>query len=572
MLTELSIENFAIIDALRVRFDSGLTVMTGETGAGKSILIDALQVAMGARAGAEVVRDGAPFGAVEAIFERPKSGRQEALEALADEYGLDADECFILRRELNAGGRSSGRVNGRTVPISVLSAFGSLLVDLHGQSDHLSILRRDRQLDVLDRYGGLASLRSTVANALDEYDRMRSRLQELTEGQREARQRLDLLRFQVDEIEAAQLRAGEEEELEAERNLLVNAERLTQLSAAAFEGLTGEAGGGLEAIQVSSVSVQELVVIDSGVAELAQRLQAVHYEVEDIAQELRRYRDAVEYDPHRLDAIEERIDTLSRLKRKYGATVPEVIAFGERARAEMEEVENLDERLATLQRQVGEAERRTGGLASELSLARGKTAEGLVEAMKEALRGLGLKGTQFEIELVQTPSTQGLTLPPDGARYAFTHSGVDSVTFLVSFNPGESMRSLDKVASGGETSRFLLALKSVLAAADETPTLVFDEVDVGVGARAGTSVGERLRELSSAHQVISITHLPQIAALADHHLTVSKKVRNGRVSVSVRSLDTPDRIIEIAAMMSGTGTEAARRNAEELLEAAQRAR
>jgi DNA repair protein RecN (Recombination protein N) len=572
MLTELFIENFAIIDSLQVRFESGLTVMTGETGAGKSILIDALQVAMGARAGAEAVRDGAPFGTVEAVFERPASGRQEALDELLDEYGLDADECLILRREMNAGGRSSGRVNGRTVPISVLSTFGSLLVDIHGQSDHLSILRRDRQLDVLDRYGGLASLRATVANALDEYDHLRSQLHELTEGRREARQRLDLLRFQVQEIEAAQLQADEEEELEAERNRLVNAERLTQLSAAAFEGLNGEAGGGLEAIQASATAVDELAAIDPGVAELAQRLQAARYEVEDIAQELRRYRDGVEYDPRRLDAIEERIDTLSRLKRKYGATVPEVVAFGEQARAEIENVENLDERLASLERQVGEAERRAGELAGELSLAREKTAKRLAEAMNEALQGLGLKGTRFEIERVQTPSAQGLTLPHDGARYAFTRSGIDSVTFLVSFNPGEAMRSIDKVASGGETSRFLLALKSVLAAADETPTLVFDEVDVGVGARAGMSVGERLCELSSTHQVISITHLPQIAALADHHLTVSKKVRDGRVSVSVRSLDTPDRIVEIAAMMSGTGTEAARRNAEELLEAAQRAR
>jgi DNA repair protein RecN (Recombination protein N) len=572
MLTELSIENFAIIDSLRVHFESGLTVMTGETGAGKSILIDALQVAMGARAGAEVVRDGAPGGAVEAVFELPESERQEALDALLDEYGLDAAECLILRREVNAGGRSSGRVNGRAVPMSVLSVFGSLLVDIHGQSDHLSILRRDRQLDVLDRYGGLASLRSRVANALDEYDRVRSQLQELTEGQREARQRLDLLRFQVQEIEGTQLQVGEEEDLEAERNRLVNAERLTQLSAAAFEALHGEAGGGLEVIQASAASAQELAAIDPGVAELAQRLQAVQYEVEDVAQELRRYRDGVEYDPHRLDAIEERIDSLSRLKRKYGATVPEVISFGERARAEMENVENLDERIAALERQVGEAERRAGELAGELTVARRKTAKTLGEAIHEALQGLGLKGSQFEIELVQTPSPQGLALPHDGARYTFTRSGVDNVAFLVSFNPGESVRSIDKVASGGETSRFLLALKSVLAAADETPTLVFDEVDVGVGARAGMSVGERLRELSSTHQVISISHLPQIAALADHHLTVTKKALDGRVSVSVRSLETPDRIVEIAAMMSGTGTEAARRNAEELLEAAQRTR
>jgi DNA repair protein RecN (Recombination protein N) len=315
--------------------------------------------------------------------------------------------------------------------------------------------------------------------------------------------------------------------------------------------------------------MRELSGVDPAMAGLAERLEAAQYELEDIAQEVRRYRDGVEYDPQRLDAIETRLDLLMRLRRKYGTTVEEVIAFGQRARAEMEEVENLDARIEALERDLAQAEQRAGALVAQLSAARSQAASSLTVAMREALQGLGLKGTEFAVEVTQTEADTGLPLL-DGRRFAYSPSGVDAAAFVVSFNPGEPLRPLEKVASGGETSRFLLALKSVLAGADRTPTLVFDEVDVGVGGRAGTVVGERLRFLSRSHQVLSITHLPQVAALADQHARVVKVAGDGRTSVDVQSLDSADRVLELAEMMSGAGTEAARRSAEELLEAAQR--
>lgn len=570
MLSELSIENFAIIDRLRVRFSAGLTVMTGETGAGKSIIIDALQAALGARTGSEVIRSEAALAAVEAVFDWPEEGDADGLATLLSEYGIESEECLILRREISPTGRGSARINGRAVPLSALSAAGSVLVDIHGQSDHLSILRRDRQLAVLDRYGELRQLRSQVADAIKEYTALRRSLEELAAGRREAEQRLDLLRFQVQEIESAQLQPDEEEELATERNLLVNAEKLAKFSRLAFEALQGESGAVLEGMHSSLAALKELIAIDPSGEGLASRLETAQYELEDIGQELRQYRDRMEYDPQRLDALSERLDLLTRLKRKYGSTVGEVIAFGAVARTEMEGVENLDERLSAVAEQATEAETLAGGLAQELSLGRRRAAEALSAAMELVLQDLGLGGTNFEVEVAQTPAAEGLPLPSSKERFAYSQSGIDTVGFLVSFNPGEPLRPLDKVASGGETSRFLLALKSVLAEADQTPTLIFDEIDVGVGARAGMEVGERLRHLSADHQVVSITHLPQIAALADEHLTVAKVVSGGRASVAVSALEHRDRIAEIAEMMSGSGTEAARRSAQELLEAAKR--
>ncbi|MGI8826011.1 MAG: DNA repair protein RecN [Chloroflexota bacterium] len=562
MLAELCIENFAVIEKLLVRFNPGLTVLTGETGAGKSIIIDALQASLGSRIGADVVRGDARYAGVEAVFAWAEK-IPEALTAVLEEHGIEEEESLILRREVQASGRSSARINGRAVPLSVLGAAGALLVDIHGQSDHLSILRRDRQLDVLDRYGNLLGMRAQVAAAVREYGAVRVELRVLQEGQAEAERRLDLLRFQVKEIEDAELVDDEEEALEAERNLLSNAERLTLRATTAHEALAGDALR--EALGRAVLSLRDLTDIDASLQGLADRLSAADVELDDISGEIRQYRDTVEYDPRRLAAIEERCDLLSRLKRKYGTTVAEVITFGTLARSEMEDVENLDERLRALRNAVEESSVAAGISAHDLSIARNQVAATLSQAVAEALQGLGLKGTNFQIELSRVESADGLLLPGVVERYAFTQTGVDNVAFLASFNLGEPLRSLEKVASGGETSRFLLALKSVLAAADRTPTLIFDEVDVGVGGRSGAVVGERLRDLSRTHQVLSITHLPQVAALADEHLAVVKVVSDGRTRVDVRILREQERVDELAQMMSGSETEVARRSAEELL-------
>jgi DNA repair protein RecN (Recombination protein N) len=566
MLTELTIEDFAIIDRLLLRLEPGFTVLTGETGAGKSIIIDALQAALGAKVPGDVVRSGAKAASVEAIFELSDEER-EALGHLLDEYGAADDDVLIFRREVSAAGRATARLNGRAVPASVLSQAGAALVDIHGQSEHLSVLRRDRQLDILDRYGGLMPLRGDVAEAVHRLSGLRRQLREVTSGQREAEQRLDLLRFQAGEIEAAQLRPGEEEELGVERNLLVNAERLTSLASTAYDALQAGPAPAVDSVGDAVTASRDLAAIDPELAGISERLQSAQFEIEDIAGELRRYRDTVEYDPQRLEAIEERLDLLMRLRRKYGPTLEDVIAFGAEVQSQLHDVENLDERISALEQDTHEAERSSAGLAGRLSQERASAAAELTGAMAEALQGLGLKGTSFDVQIEREESPDGLPIGEDGP-VAYTSTGIDQVTFLVSFNPGEPLRPLERVASGGETSRFLLALKSVLAGADRIPTLVFDEVDVGVGGRRAMDVGQRMRSLATSHQVLTITHMPQIAALADQHLTVLKAVRHGRTTVDVRALERGERVTEIAEMMSGTGSEAARRNAEELLESA----
>jgi DNA repair protein RecN (Recombination protein N) len=404
------------------------------------------------------------------------------------------------------------------------------------------------------------------------FSRARQQLADLRAGQRQEEQRLDLLRFQTDEIEAARLTVGEEEALESERHILANAERLTGMAISARDRLQGDEGNVVEALSEVSRTVRALSGVDPSCGELAARLESALIEVEDIAQELRRYGDGIEADPLRLAAVEERLDTLRRLKRKYGASVEDVIEFGQTARTQLDAIEQFDDRLVALQQEVEAAEAHAANSAAELSAQRHEQAGELNRQMSEALKGLGLGGTAFEVRLDTVSDAGGLPLPGTGERVAFGPSGVDSIMFLVSFNPGEQPRPLEKVASGGETSRFLLALKSVLADADTVPTLVFDEVDVGVGGRHGVVVGERLRQLARSHQVLSITHLPQVAALGDHHLTVNKVVVDGRTSTIVREIDAQDRVVEIAEMMSGTGSETSRRNALELLQAARASR
>ncbi|GAC1401115.1 MAG: DNA repair protein RecN [Chloroflexota bacterium] len=570
MLTELTIENFAIIERLQIRCSGGLTVLTGETGAGKSIIIDALQAALGARVPSGSVRDNAEVAFVEAVFQMPSSSHESSLHSLLDAQGIPADDNLILRREISRTGRSVARLNGRAVPLSVMASAGSLLVDIHGQSDHLSILRQDKQLEVLDRYGHVSHVQSRVADSVREYERLRRRRNDVARGQLDAEQRLNLLRFQVDEIEGADLRFGEEEELLEERTRLMNGERLTLLSESASEALIGDTGSADDALGRSVSFTRELSALDNSLSDLHERLQATAYEIQDIAYEVRKYRDAIEVDPVRLTVVEERLQTIARLKRKYGPDIGDVIQFGVDAKVALTEILTSDERLSELERSVEEAASHAASLALQLSGERAAAAQKMMKVMRVALEGLGLKGTEFIVTVSQVDSRDGLPLDSSGRCVSYDASGIDTIAYLVSFNPGEQPKPMERVASGGETSRFLLALKSVLAEADQIPTLVFDEVDVGVGARNGMVVGERLRLLSQTHQVLSITHLPQIAAVADQHITVAKEIQSGRTVVSVRTLEKQDRVIELAAMMGGTGTETGRKTAEELLESASR--
>ncbi len=570
MLLELRIEDFAIVEHCVLGFDAPFTVLTGETGAGKSILVDALSATLGSRVGPDAVRHGAPMARCEAVFATPSG--DEAVRLL-EEHGVEPDEMLVLTREISAAGRGMARVNGRPVPVGLLGRLAALLVDIHGQSEHLSILKPSRQLDMLDDFAGLRPLRDRFAGLARSYVEARSALEELRAGQRSAEQKLDLLRFQVEEISGAGLELGELERLQADRSRLANAEKLAQLSSQALAALQGDGvvEGAVDRLGELSRCLSRLAEVDPTVATTVEGADELRFAAEDLAVAVRAYRDAVEFDPPRLELTESRLHEIARLQRKYGESIEEILEFRDQAAAELEGVERYEERLQAAGERLRDAERQVATVALELTAQRADAADRFSSAVHERLAQLGLGPARFEIRLQHVEDAGGLPLEDDdrGRPAAFTASGIDQIQYLVSFNAGEPVRPIERIASGGETARFMLAIKAVLAAADAIPTLIFDEVDTGIGGRSGRVVGDMLRELSAHHQVIAITHLPQIAALGSRHLRVGKREEEGRTTVTVEPLEGERRLEELAEMLAGADPgEQAIRSAEELLAAA----
>jgi DNA repair protein RecN (Recombination protein N) len=582
LLLELYIKNFAIIDELRVRFGPGLNVLSGETGAGKSIIVDALSAAMGLRVGAEAVRSGAEQAVSEAVFQLSgdgETGAQDELTTLLSEHGLQSEDgLLILSREINrSSGRTSARVNSRSVPLSVLQRIGQMLVDIHGQSEHLSLLRVREHIDYLDRYAGLMDARREVSAVGRDLRAAREELERMLRDERESAREIDLLEYQIEEIRAAELSPDEEDQLVAERSRLRNAERLRVLAHSIYSLLAGaeEQMGAEDLLVQADKHFAEFASFDNSMDADRQALESARFTVEEVAQSLRAYVERVEDDPARLNEVEERLELVSRLKRKYGGSVSEVLKFCEEAE---ERVERLSNR-AYYQDQLRETEsalvQRLGALASDLSARRRRAAARLSEDVRSELASLNMAGTSFEVSFSTVsdasgvPHHEGESEGDDTNRVAFDSTGIDRVEFLVSPNPGESPKSLARIASGGETARLMLALKTILSRADEIPSLVFDEIDVGVGARSGMRVGEKLWRLTGHHQVLCITHMPQIACLADTHLSVSKQVEGGRTRTSVRDLEGRARLEELATMLAGsTEFTAAIASAQELLDKA----
>jgi len=575
MLEELSITNFAIIDRLDVRFDPGFNVLTGETGAGKSIIIDAVGAVLGGRVSADMVRSGAPSARVEGIFTLDEDAGP--IVDLLREHDLleDGEGAVILRREINANGRSTARVNGRAVPVSLLGRIGETLVDIHGQSEHLSLFRVEEHVELLDRYAAVGPLRADVAALVGELRRVRRERDALEAAQADAARRLDLLRYQVDEIVDANLRPEEEDELAAEKRLLGAAERLTALAGGASDLLNGaddDSGSGapgvLDGLNTASVQLGELVEIDESQRENLDALNGALYTLEEVARALRSYASAIEADPARLAEIEERLDLLQKLKRKYGATIADVIAFGEESAREQETLTNSEERLAELAGEIEDLKSRIGALATRLSERRHEAATRLAAGVEGELADLNMARARFVARIEARPDPSGVPALVAGVedRYAYDERGVDRVEFLISPNPGEELKGLARIASGGEASRLMLALKTMLSAVDRTPTLIFDEVDTGVGGRSGQVVGEKLRLLGETHQVLCITHLPQVAALGAEHLRISKRIDGGRTHTEVEPLTGHERVEELAAMLGGfPPPPTALKTAEELL-------
>ncbi len=588
MLAELSINNFAIIDRLHLRFGPGFNALTGETGAGKSIIIDAMSAMLGAKIGAEFVRHGCTTARVEGLFDltRLAPAARDLLRARLIAAGLleEGDEAaddssLTLSREIHKGGRTVARVNGSLVNQAMLGELGSLLVDIHGQTEHQSLLRMTTHLDLLDQHARVGPLRGRLAEQVTRLRAVRKDLAALQRDERELARRADLLKFQVDEIEKAELVVGEDEELAQERSRLMNAERLGTLAdgiyglliagaeeADPFSGTGRGAGRNGRAVPIAgekpvrdalgeaAALLGELLRVDPDLTDQQAGLNTLIDGVDELGRTVRLYRERVEHDPERLLEVEERISLLHELKRKYAPTIPEIIAFGQEAAAELDTLTHSEERIAELQEEEAALLTDAGALAAELSALRQAAGERLARAVEGAMRELLMGSIQFAAGITRTPDPAGLpALGPDGApgRWAFDTRGLDRVEFLISPNPGEPLKSLAKIASGGETSRLMLALKSILSDADYTPTLIFDEIDVGVGGRSGMVVGEKLWSLTDNHQVLCITHLPQIAAFADSHYRITKQVHEGRTSTRVDALDTADRATEVAAMLGG---------------------
>jgi len=566
MLAELTIRNFAIIDELHLTLAPAFNVLTGETGAGKSIIVDAMSLLLGGRAPTDVIRTGADRTLIEGIFHLDAALQAELTPLLAAD-GLEGDDpaTLTLAREIRREGRNICRVNGRAVTLSALEAIGQQLVDIHGQSDHLSLLRVREHMDFLDRYGGLWPQLEELAARGVALRQVQRELADLMRDERELARRVDLLEYQVQQINAAGLVMGEEQELRAERTRLANAERLLTLVGAAHRALYSAEEGHLGASDLVGKAIKalsQLVAIDPSLAEVLQAAEELSYRLEDLVAAVRNYRETVEYNPHRLTQVEERLSLIYSLKRKYGDSIEEILAFGRRAAQELEAITHSEERIEELRAQEEALLREIGGLGAALSEARRQAAEQLRVAVERELADLSMEGARFAVSIEQREDAEGAWV--DGRRLAFDRTGIDRVEFLISPNVGEPLKPLARVASGGETSRLMLALKTVLSLADETPTLIFDEIDAGIGGRVGGVVGQKLWSLTPEHQVLCVTHLPQLAAYSDAHFRVAKAVVGQRTVTGVELLGTDQRIVELAAMLGADRPET-RRSAEAML-------
>ena len=561
MLKELNIKNFAIIDQLRVEFTAGLCVFTGETGAGKSIVVDALNLALGERASADLIRTGCQEAVVEAAFELNGRGTADVT-ALLSGQGIETDpgEDLIVRRVLAASGKNKVYINGSLANLATLSALGACLADIHGQHEHQSLLSLERQMEMLDSFGNLAALRTDLSETYFRLQDVRTKLAELEAGERDRAQREDMLRFQKSEIEAAMLKPGEDAELASEQKLLANSEKLAELSRAADEALYSADNSVLSGLKKAVTGLREIAAIDSRLAPALELCEAGRAQIEEVAREMSAYADRVEFDPDRLEQIGDRLDLIQKLKKKYGATIEEIIEFGATASAGLDHMERSAEEIERLTKEAQSIKSGLTARAQELTKKRGAAARELEKKVEAELSHLGMKKTTFIVKIVQEPGDDTLDGHKLGPR------GADRVEFLISPNPGEDPKSLAKIASGGELSRIMLALKTILVEGDSIPTLVFDEVDAGIGGAVAEEVGKRLKRVAAGRQVFCITHLPQIASMATSHYGVSKSVKKDRTSTEVRLLEEKERVDEIARMLGGkTITEATIRHAEEMI-------
>lgn len=566
MLNELRIENFAIIQKLELNFSSGLVIFTGETGAGKSIILDAIEALVGGKTDTTMVRSGADRANLEAVFQIPPEFKTEIRSLLSKEDLDESNTEVTLGREIRLEGRTIARINGHSVNVGLLKDLGQYLVDIHGQSEHLSLLNVKAHLGLLDRFAGVENELSAYQEKYHALRSIRHELETLRRMESEAGQRMELLQFQAQEIREAHLFEGEEEELDQERARLANAETL---SASAQQAITLLDEGAPESPSVSDLLgqagqlIHALARIDPSRQGLADQLESAVSQLSDVSAELTNYLEQVEYNPRRLEQVEERLELIHRLKRKYGGNTAAVNEFGRNASIQLENITHAGEKITEL-------ETREANLISEvqkqgeiLSQKRQAAAQALEQGVEIELADLSMAGARFKVHFTRNGDADASS--ENNSRTEFTETGLDGIEFFIAPNPGEGLKPLTRIASGGETSRLMLALKDVLANADFIPTLIFDEIDQGIGGRVGNVVGQKLWSLGRKHQVMCVTHLPQLAAYGDQHYRVRKLVHEGRTSTEVKQLDGDQRIAELA-QMTGSVTEATLQASAEIVE------
>jgi len=552
VLVNLQVRDFAIVDRIAVEFEPGMTVLTGETGAGKSILVDALGLVLGERGGSKLVRSGAKRAEFSAEFDLSGLPRTRAW---LEEQALDEDDQCLLRRVVNSDGRSRAFINGNAVPVQQLKTLGEMLIDIHGQHFHQSLGRRAIQRDLLDHYGGLQALREQTANAFTQWRSLLERLEALQSADADRASRVDLLTFQLQEIESLDAQPGEYSELQAEAQRLANSGRLAEGVAAALDSLSdNDTGNAASMLASAERALQSLVEFDEELSAVVELLDTAGIQVAEASDSLRRYGDSIDMDPGRQDLVEQRLDSMQSIARKHRVEPGDLPDLRTRLSAELDELTHAEERGRELEQEAQDAEDAFRDLAGELSRLRKISARKFASAVSDAMAGLGMPGGKFEIALEPLAA---------GTERA---SGLDDIEFLISANPGQPAMPLSKVASGGELSRMSLSIQVIASDGSTIPTMVFDEVDSGVGGGVAEMVGRRLAEVARDRQVLCVTHLPQVASLANHHIRISKVTDGKATRTGAHVLDQEERVDELARMLGGVQiTAKTREHAAEML-------
>ncbi|WP_289136203.1 DNA repair protein RecN [uncultured Brevibacillus sp.] len=549
MLVELSIRNFAIIKEVTVSFQKGLNILTGETGAGKSIIIDALGLLLGGRASADFVRYGESRAEVEGLFELP-AGHPALIVCTNVGVQIEQDGMLVVRRDISNQGKSIIRLNGQLVTLAMLRELGPWLVTVHGQHDTHMLMQSDKHINWLDAYGeaALGSAKHEYTQLYTAFRKTKQDLERMARNERELVQRIDLLEYQLNEIESAALTPGEDEKLLAQRKKWMNIEKVYSTMQDAYRSLHGDQKG-MDWLGHAMGDLERIVVYEEQLAPILETVQTAYYQIEDVVHQLRQLSYQMDFEPAQLAEVESRLDQIQFLKRKYGKSVDDILEYAATIQDELDDMHHYEDRLQQIEKRLTELAADLAVEALELSVIRQECAGKLAQEIEQQLKELHMERARFAIDVRQTPDEDGVEI--DGIKRQVDANGMDQIEFLISPNPGEPLRPLAKIASGGELSRVMLAIKTILAGTDQVETLIFDEVDTGVSGRAAQAIAEKLARVAGRRQVLCITHLPQVASMADAHFLIKKEMNEFETKTIVSRLSDDDRVTELARMLSG---------------------